>query len=36
VASSAKLQTTLDWKPRYTSLHTIVEHAWKFASQHAK
>ncbi len=31
VAGSDKLRTRLGWKPQYTSLHTIVEHAWNFA-----
>jgi len=33
VASPAELRRALGWEPRYTSLHTIVEHAWKFASK---
>jgi UDP-glucose-4-epimerase GalE len=31
VACPDKLRTTLGWSPRYTSLETIVEHAWSFA-----
>jgi UDP-glucose-4-epimerase GalE len=31
VAASGKLRDKLGWEPRYTSLHTIVEHAWNFA-----
>jgi UDP-glucose-4-epimerase GalE len=31
VAASEKLRTRLGWKPRYTDLRTIVEHAWRFA-----
>ncbi len=27
-----KLRTKLGWNPRYTDLHSIVEHAWRFAS----
>jgi UDP-glucose-4-epimerase GalE len=33
VASPAKLRATLGWEPRYGSLRTIVEHAWKFAEK---
>ena len=33
VASSEKLRRKLGWKPRYTDLHSIVEHAWKFAAK---
>ena len=32
VAASDKLKRRLGWKPRYTDLRVIVEHAWKFAS----
>ena len=31
VAASDKLRNTLGWKPQYTELRTIVEHAWNFA-----
>jgi UDP-glucose-4-epimerase GalE len=31
VAASGKLRAKLGWKPRYTDLGTIVEHAWNFA-----
>jgi UDP-glucose-4-epimerase GalE len=31
VACPDKLRTKLGWTPRYTSLETIVEHAWNFA-----
>ena len=33
VAASEKLRTRLGWSPRYTDLHSIVEHAWRFASK---
>lgn len=33
VAASDKLRAALGWKPKYTDLRTIVEHAWKFASK---
>jgi UDP-glucose-4-epimerase GalE len=33
VASSDKLRERLGWSPRYADLRTIVEHAWKFASE---
>jgi len=33
VAASEKLRTKLGWKPQYTELRTIVEHAWNFARQ---
>jgi UDP-glucose 4-epimerase len=36
VASSARLQAELGWKPEYTSLEAIVETAWRFASRQAK
>ena len=36
VASPEKLRCTLGWKPQYTSLRTIVEHAWQFASKKAR
>ncbi len=35
VASSNKLRRTLGWKPEYSDLRTIVEHAWRFAHRHA-
>jgi len=31
VASSNKLRRTLGWKPEFSDLRTIVEHAWRFA-----
>jgi len=31
VASSDKLKGTLGWKPRYTDLRPIIQHAWDFA-----
>jgi UDP-glucose 4-epimerase len=31
VAASGKLRTKLGWRPQYTELRTIVEHAWRFA-----
>jgi UDP-glucose 4-epimerase len=34
VAASGKLQRQLGWKPRSSSLRTIVEHAWRFAEKH--
>jgi UDP-glucose 4-epimerase len=33
VAASEKLRTRLGWTPQYTDLHSIVEHAWRFASK---
>jgi UDP-glucose 4-epimerase len=33
VAASGKLQNQLGWQPRYNSLLTIVEHAWRFAEK---
>ena len=33
VASSNKLRRTLGWKPEYSDLRTIVDHAWKFARE---
>jgi UDP-glucose-4-epimerase GalE len=33
VADSTKLQTTLGWKPKYTTLEAMVESAWKFDSK---
>ena len=35
VAASGKLQTRLGWRPQYTDLRTIVEHAWNFARHRA-
>ena len=35
VADSGKLQRTLGWKPRYTSLRDIVATAWAFEKNHA-
>jgi UDP-glucose-4-epimerase GalE len=32
VASSDRLRSKLGWSPRYADLHTIVEHAWRFAT----
>jgi UDP-glucose-4-epimerase GalE len=31
VAAAGKLRTKLGWRPQYTDLRTIVEHAWRFA-----
>jgi len=31
VAAAGKLRTKLGWRPQYTDLRTIVEHAWNFA-----
>jgi UDP-glucose-4-epimerase GalE len=31
VANADKLRNTLGWKPRYTDIHPIVQHAWDFA-----
>ncbi len=36
VAASDKLRTKLGWKPEYTELRTIVEHAWNFAQANTK
>ncbi|ERA55188.1 UDP-glucose 4-epimerase, partial [Corynebacterium diphtheriae DSM 43988] len=33
IASSAKAQSELGWKPQRTDLHTIVSDAWAFTSQ---
>jgi UDP-glucose-4-epimerase GalE len=33
VAASDKLRTKLGWKPQYTDLRVIVEHAWNFAKK---
>ena len=35
VANSEKLRSRLGWQPKYADLHTIVEHAWKFAQRGA-
>jgi UDP-glucose-4-epimerase GalE len=35
VAASDKLRDKLGWKPQYTELRTIVEHAWNFAKKRA-
>jgi UDP-glucose 4-epimerase len=34
VASSAKLQRELGWKPKYPGVRTIIEHAWRWHSNH--
>jgi UDP-glucose 4-epimerase len=34
VAASDKLRSKLGWKPQYTDLRTIVEHAWNFERKH--
>jgi UDP-glucose 4-epimerase len=34
VASSAKLQRELGWKPKYPGVRTIIEHAWRWHSTH--
>lgn len=34
VASSKKLRQELGWKPRYPELHTIIETAWRWHSEH--
>jgi UDP-glucose 4-epimerase len=34
VAASGRLRTQLGWRPEYTDLGTIVEHAWRFAAPH--
>ena len=36
VAASDKLRTSLGWRPQYTDLRTIVEHAWGFAKGRAR
>jgi UDP-glucose 4-epimerase len=33
VAAAGKLRTKLGWRPQYTDLRTIVEHAWRFAKR---
>ena len=35
VAAAGKLRTKLGWRPQYTELRTIVEHAWRFAKTRA-
>jgi len=35
VAASGKLRRRLGWKPQYADLHSIVEHAWRFAGKSA-
>jgi UDP-glucose 4-epimerase len=35
VAASGKLRGKLGWRPQYTELRTIVEHAWGFAKTRA-
>jgi UDP-glucose-4-epimerase GalE len=34
VAASGRLQSMFGWKPQYPDLHSIVEHAWRFAEKH--
>ncbi|MHB1456446.1 MAG: UDP-glucose 4-epimerase GalE [Armatimonadota bacterium] len=34
VASSEKLKAELGWDPKYPHLHTIIEHAWRWHSEH--
>jgi UDP-glucose 4-epimerase len=34
VASSERLKIELGWRPRYPDLHTIIEHAWRWHSEH--
>jgi len=36
IASSAKVQKELGWKPRYTDLRSIVETAWNWHSKNPK
>lgn len=36
VASSAKIQQALGWKPRFTELHAIVETAWNWHRNHPR
>ncbi len=36
VAASDKLRSKLGWRPKYTDLRTIVEHAWNFAQRRAQ
>jgi UDP-glucose 4-epimerase len=33
VASSNKLKSELEWRPKYPDLHTIIEHAWRWHSE---
>ena len=35
VAASDKLRDKLGWKPRYTDLRDIVQHAWNFSNRPA-
>lgn len=35
VSDSAKINQTLDWKPDYPDIKTIIEHAWLWATQSA-
>jgi UDP-glucose 4-epimerase len=35
VAAAGKLRTKLGWRPQYTELRMIVEHAWNFAKTRA-
>ena len=34
VASSEKLKSELGWQPKYPELRTIIEHAWRWHSEH--
>jgi UDP-glucose 4-epimerase len=34
VGANAKIKDALDWQPEYPDIHTVVEHAWKWHSQH--
>lgn len=34
VASSDRLKSELGWQPMYPELHTIIEHAWRWHSEH--
>jgi UDP-glucose 4-epimerase len=34
VASSEKLKRELGWQPKYPELRTIIEHAWRWHSEH--
>jgi UDP-glucose 4-epimerase len=36
IASSAKIQKELGWRPRYTDINAIVETAWSWHKNHAK
>lgn len=33
VASSERLKSELEWRPKYPDLHTIIEHAWRWHSE---